>query len=300
MYYIIYGLLYVFSLLPLWVLYLISDALYALIYHVIGYRKRVVLDNLEIAFPEKTAKERERIARRFYHNLVDYFLETLKMFSASDRFLLRHFTGNWEFFEELYRTGRSYEIMLGHTFNWEWGNYAFGRQVQFKYLGVYMRINNKVMNRLFLKMRARSGTVLLPAGDMKKSMLPHRNTQYVLALIADQSPSNPQKAYWIPFLGRLTGFVSSPERGARNANTPVIFAYIEKKRRGYYNVVFSMGEENPAGVKEGEITIKYARFMENVIRRYPDMWLWSHRRWKHSWKSGYENTFPAVSGNSKE
>lgn len=289
MYYVVYSLLFLISLLPLRVLYIISDGIYGLVYYVIGYRKKVVMDNLLIAFPEKTEKERKHIAKKFYRNLIDSFIETIKMLSASDSFLLKHFTGNWEFLNEFYKTGKSCQLLLGHTFNWEWGNYAFARKVKYKFLGVYMPINNKIFNRLFLKIRSRSGTVLLPASDMRKSMIPHRGTQYALALVADQSPSNPSKAYWIKFFGRLSGFIPGPEKGARAGNIPVIFAYIEKKRRGYYNVVFSMGTEHPLQTKEGEITVNYVRYLENVIRKHPDMWLWSHKRWKHVWKSEYQS-----------
>lgn len=144
------------------------------------------------------------------------------------------------------------------------------------------------------------GHQMPPTTDMRKSMIPHRSTQYVLGLAADQSPSNLHNAYWIPFFGRLTAFIPGPEKGARAGNIPVVFAYIEKNRRGYYNVVFSMGEENPADTAVGEITTRYARFMEEVITRMPGMWLWSHRRWKHPWKSEYQNTFPYPVANQDE
>lgn len=279
------------------VLFFIADAFYVLIYYILGYRKKIVMDNLLIAFPEKTEKEREQIARKFYHNLIDSFIETIKMFSASDKFLLKHCTGNWDFLNELHATGQSCEILVGHTFNWEWANYAFARKVRYKFLGVYMPVNNKALNRVFLKLRARSGTVLLPATDMKNSMIPHRGTQYALGLASDQSPSNHPNAYWIPFFGRITGFISGPEKGARTGDMPVIFALIEKKRRGYYNVVFSMGEAHSGNTQVGDITRKYARFMEETIKRMPDMWLWSHRRWKHAWKSEYPYTFPVWPAN---
>lgn len=291
MYYLVYSFLYLISLLPLWALYLISDGFYVITYYLAGYRKKVVMTNLEIAFPEKPVAERKKIARKFYHNLIDSFIETIKMLSASDRFLRSHFTGNWEFLNNFYQTGKSCQILLGHTFNWEWGNYAMGRSVRYKFLGVYMPITNKLLNRLFLTLRAKSGTVLLPATDMKGSMIAHRGTQYALGLVADQSPGNPAKAYWIRFFNRPTAFIPGPEKGARSGNIPVVFAHIEKRRRGYYNVVFSMGEENPAQTKEGEITTRYARYMEQTIQKFPDMWLWSHKRWKHEYKDQYPLSF---------
>jgi KDO2-lipid IV(A) lauroyltransferase len=291
MYYLVYGILYIISLLPLRGLYLIADLLYLLAYYVIGYRKKVVMENLDRAFPEKTRAEKIRIAKRFYKNLIDSFIETLKLLSAGGRFIDKHFTGNWEFLNELYKTGKSCQILVGHTFNWEWGNYALARHVRYKFLAVYMPLSNKVFERLFLTLRQKSGAVMLPATTMKNSMIPHRGTQYALGLVADQSPGNPAKGYWIRFFGQKTAFIPGPEKGARAGNIPIVFARLEKKRRGYYHAVFSMGEENPAHTREGEITIKYARYMESTIRQFPDMWLWSHKRWKHAFQPSYPLNF---------
>ena len=291
MYYLVYGILYLVSLLPLRGLYLVSDFLYFLAYHIIGYRKKVVMQNLDRAFPEKSKAEKIRIARRFYLNLIDSFVEALKLLSVGDRFIEKQFTGNWEVLNDLYKTGRSCQILVGHTFNWEWGNYALARKVSYKFLAVYMPLSNKIFERLFLSLRQKSGAIMLPATEMKSSMIPHRGTQYALGLVADQSPGSPSRAYWIQFFGQKTAFIPGPEKGARSGNIPVVFAHIEKKRRGYYNAVFSMGEVNPGSTPEGEITIKYARYMESVIRQFPDMWLWSHKRWKHPFQPSYPLNF---------
>jgi Kdo2-lipid IVA lauroyltransferase/acyltransferase len=289
MYYIVYGLLYLVSLLPLRVLYILSDGFYVLVYHILKYRRHVVLSNLLIAFPEKTQAERNAIAKKFYKNFIDTFIETIKMISASDAFIQRHVTGNWEVVNEVYKTGRSLQIHLGHTFNWEWANLAGAKEMNYTFLGVYMPITNKILDRLFRHLRSKSGTVLLPATDMRKAMLPWRNRQYCIGLVADQAPSAPEKSFWLNFFGKPTGFVSGPETGARTANIPVVFASIEKPRRGYYKVVFTLAEEQPADIQRGDLTLRYARYLEEVIRRQPDMWLWSHRRWKREWQEEYEH-----------
>ena len=117
---------------------------------------------------------------------------------------------------------------------------------------------------------------------------PHRNTQYLIGLAADQSPGDATKAYWLNFFGRPTAFVTGPEKAARARNLPVFFCHISKPRRGHYHIVFTLAEENPATLPEGELTVKFARFLEGVIRQLPDMWLWSHRRWKKEWKDEYQ------------
>jgi Kdo2-lipid IVA lauroyltransferase/acyltransferase len=287
MYYIVYGLLYLISLLPLRVLYILSDAFYLLVYRILGYRRKVVLDNLQLVFPGKTLAERKKIASKFYHNFIDSIIESLKMISVSDAYIQKRVSGNWEVLSELHKTGRSCQIHLGHTFNWEWANLAGSKVMPYTFLGVYMPIKNKVFDRLFKKMRAKSGSVLLPATEMRKAMLPWRNRQYCIGLVADQSPPGPDKCFWLNFFGMPTGFIPGPETGARANNIPVVFANIEKPRRGYYKVVLTLAEEEPASLEKGELTLRYARYLEQAIKNQPDMWLWSHRRWKMKWDEAY-------------
>jgi KDO2-lipid IV(A) lauroyltransferase len=287
MYYLVYGIFYIISLLPIRVLYVLADAFYGLIYYVIGYRKGVVMSNLAIAFPEKTEAEKVAIAKKFYHNFVDNFIETIKMVSASDAYILKRFTGNWNLLNEVLESGSCGHILLGHTFNWEWGNLAIGLNMHSNLLVVYMPISNKVLDRLFLKLRTRGKTRMLSAHNMRKELMPYRNTQYTLGLAADQNPGAPNNAYWLNFFSKAAPFVTGPEKGARSKNLPVFFCYIEKLRRGYYNMVVSIGETNPKALPEGALTIKFVKYLEDIIRMQPDMWLWSHNRWKHQWKDEY-------------
>lgn len=287
MYYFVYGIFYIISLLPIRVLYFLSDVAYGLIYYIIGYRREIVMSNLTIAFPEKTDVEKEVIAKKFYHNFVDSFIETIKMISASDTYILKRFTGNWNVINELLKSGKSCHILLGHTFNWEWGNLAIGLQMKNNLLVVYMPISNKIFDRLFLKLRTRGKTRMLSAHNMRRALMPYRNTQYALGLAADQNPGDPRYAYWLNFFNKAAPFVTGPEKGARSRDLPVIFCYIEKLKRGYYNMVFSIGEQHPKALPEGAMTIKFVSYLEGIIRMQPDMWLWSHNRWKHEWKEEY-------------
>lgn len=288
MYYLVYITLYLLSLLPLRVLYVLSDFLAFLLYYVFGYRKKVVLDNLAIAFPEKTQAERIKIAKRFYRNFVDNFIETIKLLSAGKKFITNHFVIDSDPFKALYESGRKCQVHLGHNFNWEVANVAMPFYMQQPFIVVYMPIKNKVMDRLFMHLRTRTGSIMLPATDMRNAIIPYRNMQYALALVADQAPGSVSKAYWLNFFGRPTPFVRGPENGARVGNIPVIFTQLYKTKRGYYRANFEVGAENPAELPEGELTRRYIQFLEKAIRDRPDMWLWSHRRWKHDWKEEYE------------
>ena len=287
MYYIVFGFFYMLSLLPMRILYFISDGIYLVVYYVIGYRKKVVMKNLEMAFPEKSNTERIKIAKAFYHNLLDSFIETIKLVSASPRFLEKRITANWEVLDPLFKSGKSCQLHLGHTFNWEWGHHVLSSHTKYQVLVVYMPLSNAVLERLMYHLRVRYGNKFIAASNMSKSMETFKDTQYLLGLVADQSPGNVSNAYWMDFFGRPTGFVSGPEKGARACNIPVLFTSIVKPRRGYYQAFLEIACEDPSALKEGELTLRYARYMEKVIRRNPEMWLWSHRRWKHSWNPAY-------------
>jgi len=287
MYYLVYGLLYALSLLPLKVLYLLSDFAYFILYSVAGYRKNIVFQNLDIAFPQKSKKEKIEIAKKFYRNFCDTFIETIKLLSADRNFLNKHFIADYSVFDKLYDEGKKCQIHTGHTFNWELVALAAGDNIKFDFIGVYMPIENKIFDRLFRKLRTKTGTVLLPANDMRNAMLPWRNKQYALGLIADQSAGNLNKAFWVNFFGKPTPFVKGPESGARAGNIPVVFGHFTKKKRGYYEGHFSLAEDNPEALQSGELTKRYIRYLEKVISDHPEMWLWSHRRWKHEWKKEY-------------
>lgn len=287
MYYLFYGFLYLVSLLPMRVLYFISDAIYGLIYYVLGYRKKVVMSNLAIAFPEKTEAARKKIAKKFYHNFIDSFIEVIKLVSAGDAFLQKRFTADVRALNDLYATGKSCQIHLGHTFNWEWGQLVLSKLTRYKIMVVYMPISSAVIEKLFYKLRTRSGNIFLPATNMREAIGPYLQTQYALGLVADQNPGNLKAAYWVNFLGKSTPFVSGPEKGARSCGMPVVFACIEKPKRGYYHATMKLVVEDSSQLAEGELTLRYVRYLEEVIRRNPDMWLWSHRRWKHAWKEEY-------------
>jgi Kdo2-lipid IVA lauroyltransferase/acyltransferase len=287
MYYLVYGLLYIISLLPLRVLYVVSDFVYVVLYYLVGYRRKVVFANLKRAFPEKSQEELKAIAKRFYKNFTDNFIEFIKLISASPEFIARHFYGDCSLLDSLYQEGKRAQIQLAHNFNWEGACVAIAARAKQPFIVVYMPIGNKVVDKIFLKVRSRTGAILLPATDMRNAIIRYRSLSYLLILVADQNPGNPGKALWYNFFGKATPFLKAPESGARRGNTPVLFSKFIKERRGYYRIIFEMGEENPGSLKEGELTKKYVEYLHDFVSEHPEMWLWSHRRWKWDWKEQY-------------
>ena len=287
MYYLLFGFLYLLSLLPLRVLYLLSDVAYVVVYYLLGYRKAVVHHNLTIAFPQKTEAEKTRIAKQFYKNFCDTFIETVKFISASPRFFKRHLAGKYEAIENLYPTGRPVQIHLGHNFNWELANLGVPPRISYNTLAVYLPLKNKLFDRLFRHIRSRGGTHLVASTNFTKDFDPFRNTQYMISLLADQNPAHPGNAYWIPFFGRPTPFLRGPEKAARRNDLPVVFCHFTKKKRGYYEGYTELAALHVRDLPPGELTKRYAAYLERVMTEHPEMWLWSHRRWKWEWKPEY-------------
>lgn len=287
MYYIVFGLLYLFSLLPFFILHAISDVVAFLLYHVVRYRKDIVFENLKRAFPGKTDEERKKIAKQFYRNFTDSWLETIKLISISVKRIGKRISTNLQCLHDLYPGGRNANIFMGHQFNWEYCNASVPVRVPYTILVAYSPIGSKILDRLFLYIRQRFGCILLPFNDMKRAMLPYRHKQHMLALVADQSPPVPSKCYWLNFLNTPTPFLKGPERGARIGNVPVVFMSLSKTKRGYYHIQATMLNENPGETKEGEITKQYITTLEGYIHQQPELYLWSHKRWKHPWKDEY-------------
>jgi len=272
----------------MWLLYGLSDGLALLLYSVIRYRRGVVMSNLRIAFPEKTIAQRRSIAKKFYRNFTDSFIETIKLLSASPEFLRKHFIlDNPELLEDFHAKGQKIQLHMGHLFNWEVANLAVPLSTNYTFIVVYMPVENRQFERLFLRLRSRTGTVMLPATDMRRAILPYRNTQYMLALVADQAPPGAEVSYWLNFFGKPTPFVRTPERGARIANIPAVFARIYKTSRGHYRARLTTLSDQPATLPEGELTRRYRQMLEDAIREQPETYLWSHNRWKKVWKEEY-------------
>lgn len=245
------------------------------------------MSNLLQAFPEKTDQERRSIAKRFYRNFTDNFIEVIKLITASRAFVEKHFTGDFSIPNRVYDEGKRCQLMLSHNFNWEMACLGIPLNSKHLFLIVYMPIGSEVMDKMFMKIRTRTGGALVPATNMRTGMLPYRNQLYMLGLVADQNPGHPKNAYWFDFFGRPTPFVKGAESGARRGNTPVLFCKFIKLKRGYYKIIFEMGEENPATTQPAEISKKYIAYLTKFIRENPELWLWSHRRWKWDWKPEY-------------
>lgn len=282
-----YGVLYALSLLPLRVLYLLSHVLSFVSYRWIRYRRVVVEENLKVAFPEKSQLQRDAIAKQFYLNFSDTLVESVKTISASEQLIDRMFQADMAVFEQLYCAKKNIQIHAMHNFNWEVVNLGMSRKLALPFLGVYQPIINPFFENMFRKIRSRYGTVLIPANDFKNNFFPPKESHHVLALVADQNPGNPAKAWWVNFFGKPAPFVMGPEKAARARDNIVVFGNFFRLRRGVYTFELEIITDDIAQMKEGELTLRYIQYLQDRIRERPDNYLWSHRRWKHPYKDAY-------------
>ena len=283
MFYIALPFIYLISLLPFPLLYAFSYGVYALLYHVIGYRKKVVLQNLRNAFPGKSEAEINKICKDFYRHLCDLFIETFKTLTISEKTMLKHCyfgPGSKELFDKMAAENKSVILVLGHYGNWEWAGNTFSLLCKQQLYVIYHPLGNKHFDNLMYKMRTRFGTKLIAMKNTFKEMLANKMELNTTAFIADQTPSN-NNAYWTTFMGQDTPVFWGTEIIAKKLNRPIIYLTIDKPKRGYYQMNARMLCENPAGTAEGEISEMHTRQLEQDIIARPEIWLWSHRRWKH-------------------
>ncbi len=275
--------IYLLSLLPFPLLYAFSDLVYVILYHVLGYRRKVVSQNLINSFPEKTKKEIREIEKRFYRYFCDLFLETFKTLTISKESMVNHcrFDPQTEaIVNQLAEENQSFMIVMGHFGNWEWAGNTFSICCKHQLYVIYHPLSNKYFNGLMYKMRTRFGTKLIPMKDTLRQMLKNRDALTATAFIADQSPL-PSSAYWMEFLNQDTPVFLGIEKIALKIHFPIVYATIRRVKRGYYRV-FAERIELPSLIqKSGTITEIHTRRLEADIRSQPENWLWTHRRWKH-------------------
>jgi KDO2-lipid IV(A) lauroyltransferase len=276
--------LYLISLLPFWLLYLISDVLYLVIYHLVGYRTQVVRTNLANAFPEKTPEERKAIEKKYYHYLGDLIVETIKMLTISEKQVRRRMAPEHgspdELVADIFKQGQSIIGAVGHYGNWELAALRFSLVTNEERVIVYKPLANKVSDNLFKKVRARFGATLVSMKDVLRKLVALRNIRSFTVLVSDQTPVQESVQYFAHFLNQPTAVFLGIEKLAKMTNSVVVFCDLKCVRRGYYTYNFVPLVTDPKNTTEHEITDIHVAYLENMIKAKPEYWLWSHRRWK--------------------
>ncbi|MDD3526775.1 MAG: lysophospholipid acyltransferase family protein [Bacteroidales bacterium] len=284
-FWLVYVFLWLLMLLPLRLLYVLSDLLFLVIYYIIGYRKKVVFENLTIAFPALDEKEKTKIARKFYHHFCDQLIETAKIIHISKKNLdKRYVYENPELFDDFYKNRKSVVLVLAHYGNWEW-LVNIQPRIKHRCLAIYKPLSDVHFDRLMHRLRTRfiKPDQVVPMNNIYRRLL-HDHKAGILNItwfLVDQSPPH-DYPFWTKFMNVETPFFQGPAKTARRLGQPVVFMSISKPRRGHYNVKFTTLVSDPGTMSVEEITQKYVQAIEHEIRQKPEWWLWSHRRWKHS------------------
>lgn len=282
-YYISLPFIYFISILPFWVLYRISDGFYFFLFYVFRYRKKVVISNLKNAFPEKSEKEIEQICKRFYSFLCDLIFETIKTLTISKQEAVKRCRlQNESLLNQLYEKKKNIILVLGHYGNWELGGASMGFQSKYQLYVLYKPLSNKLLDQLVFKMRTRLGTQLIIMEKAYRHMVNFKNSDEVsaTAFIADQTPF-PEKAYWTTFLNQETPVFFGTETIAAKLNYPIVYISVKRVKRGYYEMIPEILCEHPKDTNKGFISELHTKRLEKDIVAQPEIWLWSHKRWKH-------------------
>ncbi|MCC8199536.1 MAG: lysophospholipid acyltransferase family protein [Tannerellaceae bacterium] len=286
---IAYGFLYIWvklhALLPMKVLYILSDILYVLVYKLVGYRVKVVHSNMQRSFPEKPAIELRRLERAFYHHFCDYIVETIKLAHLSvEEAQARAYVKNPELLDQL--TGEadgSIIMLMGHYGNWEWFTSANPLLKETTLYQIYRPLSNQAFDRLFIKLRTRYGSKGIRKNDTMREMvhLKKNKTRAAVIFLADQTPNQANLHYWTTFLNQPSAMLTGAEKIARKQHLPVVFLDVQKVKRGYYMVEIKLITRTPQHTPEFWLTEEYTRRLEHMILRNPAYWLWTHKRWKY-------------------
>lgn len=281
------GIFFLISLLPLSLLYLISDIAYIVVFYLVSYRKKIVFDNISEAFPEKSIKDIHLISRQFYKHFCDNIFETIKLLTISQTSLLKRYQiTNPELVNKLFDEKKNVIQYMAHYANWEW-NAVLPLLIKYKVLTFYQTLRNSKIDELTKKVRERFGIVASESEKGFKTMLGFwkKGINTYTLMVGDQSPHVGRDKHWIKFLNHDTAFLTGTDRIARKFDHIIIFPFIKKVKRGYYQIELIVLQENSKDSLHGEIIENFARQLEKNIYHDPALWLWSHRRWKLNKKS---------------
>ncbi|WP_439132849.1 lysophospholipid acyltransferase family protein [Polaribacter sp.] len=278
-----YPLIWLLSRLPMFVLYVISDFFYMLLYYVFGYRKGVILKNISYAFPEKTASEKEVIAKKFYRHFTDIMVESIKSFSISKKQILKRYKYlNPELVNKYIAEGKSIALVGAHLSNWEW-SFGLPLVLDVAVFGAYNKLRNETFEKTLKENREKFGVTGATTSNFIKMIKSNfeNKIQGAYILLSDQSPMIEKTYHWAKFFGVKIPVHTGAELLAKNHDLVVINYRSKKIKRGYFEVDFEVIAENPKDFKDYEITEQFLRITERNIKEQPECYLWSHNRFKH-------------------
>ncbi|WP_223550477.1 lysophospholipid acyltransferase family protein [Aestuariivivens sp. NBU2969] len=282
-YILVYPFLWFISMLPFRLLYILSDLVFILLYYIIGYRKKVVTENLKLVFPSKSKKEIDLIKTTFYRHLCDMFLEMAKTMNISKKELKKRFQiVNTDELKRLESLNKTVILMFGHYASWEWA-IEIQNHIAFKGYGIYKKLANPYFDRLVRNIRSKFKTTLISTKETISTVTNNENQgiKSVVAFLSDQSPRLSKEVYWGNFMGVRVPCFTGAERLAKKLNLTIAYLKVNKVKRGYYKAEIITLTETPKNFKDYELTDLFLREVEKQIYEAPEYYFWTHNRWKH-------------------
>mgnify|MGYP005990785061 FL=1 len=282
-YYLAYPIVWLLSKLPFRVLYTISDGVYLLFFYIIGYRKKVVLDNLKMAYPNKKEAELLDIRKLFFRHFIDTLIESIKAITISEKSILKRYRyKNPELIDQLHKEGKSIILVGAHYANWEWV-VGMPLSTQIDCYTSYTKIQNKKFENLIKTSRSKFGMTCLKSTEIIKGILRNvkQQKQGLYLLVSDQSPQIQKNQYWTEFLNVKVPIFTGAEMISKKFDFAVVNMNTSKTKRGYYESEFKLITSTPNELEKNEITNTYLKITEKHISRQPEFYLWSHKRFKH-------------------
>lgn len=286
MYYILLFCLTLVSKMPSWLQYGISDLLFYPFYYVVRYRRKIVRRNIEESFPEKSHQEVVQIEKKFYHSMLDLLFESCKQFTMSPEEMQRRavFKGVKEV-DAVLLGGRSISAFTGHMGNWEWlTSFPYWVTDQADVIQIYHKFKNKAMERIMLDLRNRLGNISVQRNDTVRYIVQasKKDRPMIIGLLSDQSPKRRESKYFIPFLNHEVPVLTGTEKFTKHFGFAAFYISTRRVRRGYYEYEFSLLCEDTRSLPDYELTRLYFERLEQDIRRQPELYLWSHNRFKYA------------------
>ncbi len=282
-YSISFPFLWIISKLPFRLFYWFSDCIYILVYYIIGYRKKIVRNNILIALPNVSEEKRLVIEKKFYHHMCDMFLEMIKTMSISSEEMKQRFKiTNIELLKEYEQKNKSIILLAAHYASWEW-LLSINESTSFKCYGVYKKVNNKYFDAKVRAIRSKFKSVLVTT-DNTIALINDNEKNGVMSLYglaSDQSPQVHKTFHWQQFMGITVPVHTGAEMLAKRYDLEVVFAKVKKVKRGYYEATFVPIANNPKSIPDYEITDAYLKEVEQQILEAPEFYFWTHKRWKH-------------------
>ena len=282
-FYLVYALLWLISILPFPIFYFVSDCIFVLIYYIIGYRKKTVRSNIQLTLPYLSKKEQLQVERKFYKYMCDMFMEMIKTLTISESEIKKRFSfTNIDLFHEYENKNKSIILFYAHYASWEW-SVTLGFYTKFKGYGIYKKLRNPYFDKLVRDIRSKFGATLIDTKDTKKSITDNQKNGIlgVYGFISDQTPTRQKAKYWDTFMGHEVPIHTGGESLARSLDMNVLYMKVSKVKRGYYEATFIPITDNINAEPEFEVSKKFIREVEKQIYEAPEYYFWTHKRWKH-------------------